>query len=146
MRSHSSEELQEIQHTDGTSLEFSPETEDGDRSSLHNEQRIRPTGQETLGGTIAAKQPAQSTRDASGLSLQRTVSTGPPYTIFDGHTKAFIILSVSISALISPFGATTFYPALNDLARDLHVTPSLINLSLTTYMVCVSVKKIIRPR
>lgn len=135
MRSHSSEELQEIQQTGRTSLEFSPAIEDGDPSTLNNEQRSCSTEQETPREDIAAKQPIQRTKDASGLSLQRTVSTGPPYTIFDGHTKAFIILSVSISALISPFGATTFYPALNDLARDLHVTPSLINLSLTTYMV-----------
>ncbi|RMX79563.1 hypothetical protein D0869_08222 [Hortaea werneckii] len=139
MRSHSSEELQQIQQTDRASLEFSPETDDGDRSDLHNEERLCSTEQDTPGEEFAAKRPIQRTKDASGLSLQRTVSTSPPYTIFDGHTKAFIILSVSISALISPFGATTFYPALNDLARDLHVTPSLINLSLTTYMIAQAI-------
>ncbi|KAK1088479.1 hypothetical protein LTR33_000520 [Friedmanniomyces endolithicus] len=66
--------------------------------------------------------------------LARTLSA-PPYTIFTHRTKMFIVASVSISSLISPFGATTFYPALNDLARDLHVTPTLINLGLTTYMI-----------
>ena len=30
---------------------------------------------------------------------------------------------------------TIYYPALNDLARDLHTTPALINLSITMYMV-----------
>ena len=68
------------------------------------------------------------------LTLSRTVS-GPPYTIFNQHTKMFIVLSVSVCSLISPFGATTFYPALNVLAAELNVTPSLINLGLTTYMV-----------
>ena len=66
--------------------------------------------------------------------LARTISA-PPYTIFTHRAKIFIIASVSISSLISPFGATTFYPALNQIAADLHVTPTLINLSLTTYMV-----------
>lgn len=47
----------------------------------------------------------------------------------------FIVIAVSISSLISPFGATTFYPALDVIAEDLNVTPTLINLSLTTYMV-----------
>lgn len=68
------------------------------------------------------------------LELQRTIS-GPPYSIFTPRAKMFIVVAVSISSLISPFGATTFYPALDVIAKDLGVTPTLINLSLTTYMV-----------
>ena len=66
------------------------------------------------------------------------VSTGPPYTIFSPRAKMFIVLSVSVSGLISPFGAVTFYPALNVLARELNVTASQINIALTTYMVDLS--------
>ena len=73
-------------------------------------------------------------KDGAGEDLSRVVS-GPPYTIFSPRTKMFIVLSVSVSSLISPFGATTFYPAINVLARELHVTPTLMNLALTTYMV-----------
>lgn len=69
------------------------------------------------------------------LGLSRTVSSGPPYTIYNHTTKMFILASVSVSSLISPFGATTFYPALNTLADQLNVTPTMVNLSLTTYMV-----------
>ena len=65
-------------------------------------------------------------------------TTGPPYTIFSPKAKMFIVLSVSVSGLISPFGAVTFYPALNVLARELNVTSSMINIALTTYMVCLS--------
>lgn len=72
--------------------------------------------------------------DEQELGLARTV-TGPPYSIFTPRAKIFIVVAVSISSLISPFGGTTFLPALEPLARDLHVTPTLINLSLTTYMV-----------
>ena len=73
-------------------------------------------------------------KDGGNEDLSRVVS-GPPYTIFGPRAKMFIVLSVSVSSLISPFGATTFYPALNVLAHQLHVTPTLMNLSLTTYMV-----------
>ncbi|TKA75443.1 hypothetical protein B0A55_04884 [Friedmanniomyces simplex] len=86
----------------------------------------------------SSEQPSQETpsspQDDYRPQLARTPSA-PPYTIFTHRTKMFIVASVSISSLISPFGATTFYPALNDLAQDLHVTPTLINLSLTTYMI-----------
>lgn len=77
---------------------------------------------------------AAQEQNADGGPLDR-VTTGPPYSIFSPKTKAFIVIAVSISSLISPLGATTFYPALDVLAKDLHVTPTLINLSLTTYMV-----------
>lgn len=74
-------------------------------------------------------------QNPDGLDLSRTVSSGPPYTIYNHTTKMFILASVSVSSLISPFGATTFYPALNTLAEQLNVTPTMVNLSLTTYMV-----------
>jgi hypothetical protein len=67
-------------------------------------------------------------------SLSRVVS-GPPYSIFSTKAKIFIVVMVSISALVSPFAATLFYPALNILADELHVSESLITLSITTYMV-----------
>ena len=72
------------------------------------------------------------------LELSRTVS-GPPYTIFSHRAKMFIVASVSVSSLISPFGATTFYPAINVLADQLHVTPTLMNLALTTYMIAQAI-------
>jgi hypothetical protein len=71
---------------------------------------------------------------ATRNSLNRQLS-GPPYSVFSSGTKMWIVFLVSISALISPFGATTFYPALNVLSDKLHVTPAMINISITTYMV-----------
>lgn len=80
----------------------------------------------------ASKQPPDRS-----LEMARSVSA-PPYSIFSSRAKSFIVVAVSISSLISPFGAMTFYPALNVLADDLNVTPSLINLALTTYMVMIT--------
>jgi hypothetical protein len=72
--------------------------------------------------------------DSDGNSLARIVS-GPPYSIFSSKAKLFIVIMVAISALVSPFAATLFYPALNVLAKQLNVSESLITLSVTTYMV-----------
>jgi hypothetical protein len=66
--------------------------------------------------------------------LQRQISE-PPYTIWGRGAKIWILFLVSISALISPFGATTFFPALNVLTEVLDITPTQLNLSITTYMV-----------
>lgn len=87
--------------------------------------------------TISGKQEADVRdveKDAGESALQRQVS-GPPYSIFSSRMKIWIITLVSISALISPFGATLFYPVLNVLSDVLHVTPAMTNVAITTYMV-----------
>jgi hypothetical protein len=73
-------------------------------------------------------------KDVLFNELQRHPSE-PPYTIWGQGSKILIIFLVSISALISPFGATTFFPALNVLTGVLDITPTQLNLSITTYMV-----------
>jgi hypothetical protein len=59
----------------------------------------------------------------------------PPYSIFTKGEKIWIIFLVSTSSLISPLGGTTFYPAMNILSHVLHITPTMTNISITTYMV-----------
>ncbi|PVI01598.1 MFS general substrate transporter [Periconia macrospinosa] len=70
--------------------------------------------------------------------LQRQVS-GPPYTVFTRGERIWITFLVSVSALISPFGATTFYPALNVLSDVLNVSPTMTNISITTYMIAQAI-------
>ncbi|KAH4018339.1 hypothetical protein HBI38_192570 [Parastagonospora nodorum] len=70
--------------------------------------------------------------------LQRQISE-PPYTIWGKGAKIWILFLVSISALISPFGATTFFPALNVLTEVLNISPTQLNLSITTYMIAQAI-------
>jgi len=59
----------------------------------------------------------------------------PPYTILSEKQKVFTIILASFAAFISPVSSSIYYPALNSLSRDLHVSVSKINLSITVYMV-----------
>jgi hypothetical protein len=70
----------------------------------------------------------------AGPPLRHEVSA-PPYSIFSPGMKAWIVFLVSVSALISPFGAATYFPALNVLSEVLHISPAMTNVSITTYMV-----------
>jgi hypothetical protein len=63
----------------------------------------------------------------------------PLYSIYGPRMKLWIIFLVSISGVISPFGATTFFPALNALAEQLQISSAMVNASITTYMVCIFV-------
>jgi hypothetical protein len=67
----------------------------------------------------------------------RRETSGPPYSIFSHRMKMWIIFLVSISAVISPFAATTYYPALNVMSDVLHVSSTMTNISITTYMACI---------
>ena len=66
--------------------------------------------------------------------LERQLSEAP-WSVFSKGMKIWIIFLVSISALISPFGASMFLPALNVLSDVLDITPTQVNISITTYMV-----------
>ena len=59
-------------------------------------------------------------------------SNGEPYSVFPRSTRIFIVTMASICCFVSPLSANIYFPALNPLAADLHVSPSLINVSVTT--------------
>jgi len=42
---------------------------------------------------------------------------------------------VAIAGFFSPLSANIYFPALNTLATDFHVSSSIINLTLTSYMI-----------
>jgi hypothetical protein len=73
-------------------------------------------------------------KDGPRANLERQASE-PPYSVFSKGMKTWIVFLVSISALISPFGASMFLPALNVLTNVLDITPTQVNISITTYMV-----------
>ncbi|KAH7109476.1 major facilitator superfamily domain-containing protein [Dendryphion nanum] len=77
-------------------------------------------------------------KEVEAPPLERAVSD-TPYSIFGPAMKMWIIVLVSVSALISPFAATTYYPALNVLSEVLDITPTMVNVSITTYMIAQAI-------
>jgi hypothetical protein len=73
------------------------------------------------------------------LQAQRTTTTasaaGPVHSVFTKNQKRFIVFMASWAGFFSPVSGQIYFPALNPLARDLNVSDSLINLTLTSYMV-----------
>ncbi len=96
--------------------------------------------------------PQDDARDLEELAI---VSTGPVYSVFGRIQKRYIVLMVSSqsstyfleilirgfglqvtwAAFISPTSANIYFPALNPLEVDLRVSPTSINLTLTSYMI-----------
>lgn len=68
-----------------------------------------------------------------GSSVSR--SSEVAYSVYTENQKRFIVFTASWAGFFSPVSSQIYFPALNTLARDLNVSNSLINLTLTSYMV-----------
>ena len=74
-------------------------------------------------------------RNEDGPRSLRHIPSGPPYSVFTKPQKLYIVIMAAIGGLFSPLSANIYFPALNAIARDLHVSNRVINLTLTSYMV-----------
>lgn len=77
------------------------------------------------------------TRDRGVLNdapeLTQVVSA--PYSVFTAGTRRWIVFMIAIGCVISPMTANIYFPAIVSISKDLGVSLSLINLTLTTYMI-----------
>jgi hypothetical protein len=77
--------------------------------------------------------------DMEKATRQPTVeSLGEPYSIYTHRQKIGIIFTASFVSILSPMGSNIFIPAFNSVASDLHVSASMVNLTLTTYLVSLA--------
>ena len=63
------------------------------------------------------------------------VNTGPVYSVFSARRKKYIVFMVTIASFVSPTSANIYFPALIPLQNELKVSATLINLTLTSYMI-----------
>ena len=81
------------------------------------------------GETEAARDEAQDLEELAA------VTTGPVYSAFTKGKKRYIVVMVIWASFISPTSGNIYFPALNPLKADLNVSATLINLTLTSYMI-----------
>lgn len=63
--------------------------------------------------------------------------TQPTYSSFSRLEKYFIVFTATMGAFFSPLSAQIYFPAITAIAKDLHVSNSKVNLTMTTYMASV---------
>lgn len=76
----------------------------------------------------------ESRPNAEPVSEQPVVSD-VAYSVFSVPQKKAIVLTVALGAAFSPISTTIYLPGLNQIASDLHVSISKINLTVTTFLV-----------
>lgn len=88
----------------------------------------------------AEKEPDQDcgnvvTTDVERQDAQSGTESDAPYSVWSHNEKKLILFTASFAAFFSPVSGHIYFPAINRIAEDLKVSNSLINLSITTYMV-----------
>ncbi|KAK3192645.1 hypothetical protein K4F52_001444 [Lecanicillium sp. MT-2017a] len=72
----------------------------------------------------------------AGSALERTpTAPAAPYSIYKTWQKRVLGVAAALTAFTSPVSAQIYLPALTPIAKDLHVSSSKINLTITTYMI-----------
>lgn len=79
----------------------------------------------------------QSTGDAADIEppSELPAPSGKKYSFFTTNEKRAIVFAAAAGAFFSPLSAQIYFPALETLSRDLHISITEVNLTVTTYMV-----------
>ena len=113
---------------------------EGNNIEMLEKTKIEPEEFVPTGGIIVSPKQKQVSQNENAAVAGAT-EPEPPFSIFSRSEKTFIVVIASLAALFSPLSANIYYPALNVLAKDLNVSNSLINLTVTSYL--VKIKKTI---
>ena len=107
------------------------------QGSETNASSVGPPPQST-GDIISAAQIEQAPLAAGqGQDVEdlRREPSEPLFSVFTLPQKRYIVFMASFGGFFSPLSANIYLPALNALSTDLHVSNSIINLTLTSYMI-----------
>jgi MFS family permease len=83
--------------------------------------------------TAQDKQSSSAECDVEKSSLEQP--SPPPHSIFTYRQKCLIVTMISIASFFSPLSANIYFPALDTLSIDFNTTESIMNLTLTSYMI-----------
>ncbi len=106
-----------------------------------NENAEKRQSQSSTPNTDTNNTSANTTPDSSATDeppSERPKPVAPAdknYSSFSHAQKLLIIVMASGAAFFSPLSANIYYPIFNILAQDFHVSNTLVNLTVTVYMV-----------
>ncbi|KAI1186593.1 major facilitator superfamily domain-containing protein [Nemania serpens] len=108
-------------------------------------------GEEKDGGPLRpARSTASSTRPRRAIPIPRESRRGlvPWLSLvpevdnprnYDNNVKWMLTVFVAAAACAAPMGSSIFYPSLNEVAADLHVSATVVNVSIAVYMLSMSI-------
>lgn len=78
-------------------------------------------------------------------ALPDSTPTADIFSVYTARQKKLILVGGSFAAFFSPVSSNIYFPAINTIAKDLHVSLSQINLTVTTYQVSMIFRLPVNP-
>jgi multidrug resistance protein len=138
------EEEEEEQNKDASPLPSEKNLED----PRDNHDGIDPTGEKEhaahelsspssshSGHTSPPPADLEAQNPTTMTTTPTTASNQKPYTAFTTSEKWFIVIMTTMAAFFSPLSGQIYYPVMPVLVQSYHLTTSLVNISITTYMI-----------
>lgn len=89
---------------------------------------------------VISKEVATSANEEKTTILSEdSTSQDVPFSVFTKRQKLAINLITSFAAMFSTLSSYIYYPAIVPISRDLGVSVSLINLTVTSYLIVAAV-------
>lgn len=76
---------------------------------------------------------------AGALPKLSSTELSPPFSVFTTAEKKWISYTASFGAMFSTLSSYIYFPALVPMANDLGVSVSLINLTVTSYLIVAGI-------
>jgi multidrug resistance protein len=105
------------------------EASHSDANKVHNQLEATAEGASGVLTTEPHVSTTETTPDDSPDDSQ------PSFSAFSKYEKLFIVVMVTLASFFSPLSGQIYYPVMPTLVRNYHLTPELINLTVTTYMI-----------
>lgn len=67
--------------------------------------------------------------------MSGTAPDSQEYSAFSKNQKLFIVTMITLASFFSPLSGQIYYPVMPTLVDNYHLTPELVNLTITTYMI-----------
>ena len=81
--------------------------------------------------------------DRKSVPSMQNISNREQYSVFTTRQRKMILIAGSFAAFFSPISSNIYFPALNTIAKDLRVSITQINLTVTTYQVGIVSSKLL---
>ncbi|KAJ0360353.1 hypothetical protein COL154_007614 [Colletotrichum chrysophilum] len=73
--------------------------------------------------------------DSSAEDTLQEQPLEPPYHIFTKRQKWFVIVIIGTAGLFSGLSSNIYFPSLDAISRDLHVSAEMVSLTITSYLI-----------
>jgi multidrug resistance protein len=123
---------QQAKDDDDVQSPFSREKANDPRRDALNEKQALPPDGTDLPAAVLEPAALEEARETNGRSDAQSEAI---YTAFSTNEKWFITAMASLASFFSPLSGQIYYPVMPTLVQNYHLTTSMINLSITTYMI-----------